>query len=183
MEKYEVIIDKGKISTSDISTSFSTWLTPVFLFVMGVFALYQLNYTSQPISTNETDFYQNSSHVLYNILFSLIAIFGIYLLFNSGKILKVIFCKDSKPVESKEKVIEKLMSDNKWKLVKKDINYYQFWENNIIAQSYYITIVFDEKGFYINSYPYLNRVIDFGKSKKRSNEISESIKGIHIKAN
>ncbi|KAA9034569.1 hypothetical protein FW778_22290 [Ginsengibacter hankyongi] len=174
MERFETIIQKGKII--DSTARAYVWGVPIFLLLGSTAAAYEINFTSIPLGPGETDFYQNSTNFILTIFFLLVVLFSVYLLSRGEKILRITFCKDDRSGEDKEKVIKNLMLANGWKLIESDRNYYKFWENNIFPQSYDITIVFDEKGFYVNSYLFYYKVIDFGTGKKRSEEVCISIK-------
>ncbi len=176
MEPFETIIQKGKIS--DLNAHINVWGIPIFLLLISACCVYGLNFTSRPVLPGQSEYYQSTTDLILTVVCSLMMILSTYQLTRAEKILRLVFYKDVGSNEYKEKVIEKLVFNNKWKLNKSDKNYYRFWENNIFLQSYFITIVFDEKGFYVNSYPYLNRIIDFGLSERRSKEICASIKGI-----
>lgn len=152
MERFETIIKNGKIS--DITARVYVWALPGFLLFASAWAVYKINFGSLSAPCAETDFYQNGTNFIFSIFFFLLMLFNIYLLFRGEKILRIVFCKDFGSNKDKEEIVKKLMLANKWKLKKSDQNYYQFWENNILSQSYYITIVFDRKGFYVKAIPF-----------------------------
>jgi len=170
MEKFQSIISKGKISTSDLGYNFVAWGSPIFMFGIGIWGLYYVN-TAWEADT------ESNNILIGNIAFIFLILTCLYLLFLTNKKLKVTFYPDSRSNETKETVIQKLKSIKHWRVEKTEKNYYLIYENNILITSYYITIVFDETGFYLNCYPDLSRVIDFGRSKRWCNELYESIKG------
>ena len=53
------------------------------------------------------------------------------------------------------------------------------FEDNIIFQSYFVTVLIHKEGFYLNCYPYKDRVIDFGKSERWCDDLDDEIKGLH----
>jgi hypothetical protein len=89
----------------------------------------------------------------------------------------VTFYEDNTPINRKILQVQKAADINKWKLKRQEPNYFLYWENNWISQSYYITIVIDDNGFYINSYPFLDRNLDFGASQRNSDSIYDEMKG------
>jgi hypothetical protein len=174
MELHELIIKSGKVK--NISARIHIWVIPILILLSCLWAVYDINFTPKPIPIEETEYFLSRSNFIFTILFSLFIIFCIYLLARGEKILKTVVLKDSRSNSDKEKIIEKLRYLNNWKLSKKDKNIYEFWENNFYFQSYDITIVFDEKGFYVNTLPTVTQVLDFGYCRKKSEEICSAIK-------
>ncbi len=174
MERYEMIIKSGKVL--NISARIHIWGIPIIILLSSLWTVYDINFASKPIPIDETEYFQSRSNFILTILLSFFAIFSIYLLARGEKILKTVVHNDSRPNRDKEKVIEKLGYLNNWKLSKRDKNIYEFWENNFLFQSYDITIVFDENGFYVNTLPTVTQVLDFGYCRKKSEEICSTIK-------
>jgi len=90
-----------------------------------------------------------------------LAVFSLYTLMLIRNKLKIKFYKDKRIIEKKHQIVQHLKKINHWRLEREDTNYYLFFENNILIPSYYITVVFDEEGFYLNCFPYMSRVLDF----------------------
>jgi len=168
MEEFKKIIEKGKVDLSVSTVGFFQILTPIFLIVACTFGMYKMNIIDDPERLDQPV-------AFYNVLFPILILLLAWIVLLSIRKLKTIAYPNSNPVDRKAKAVEKVASDNKWKLKKKDMNYYFFWENNWIFRSYYITIVFDENSFHINSYPSLNKIIDFGASERNSNEVYRQI--------
>ncbi len=168
MEKYQIIITKGRVSTSDFGYGFMSWGTNLFMMAVGLWGIYYVN----------TKWELDGNNILFgNMTTIFLTIFSAYLLYQTWRKLKVTFYPDKRTIESKERIIQQLKKENHWRLEKSDKNYYLFYENNIIIQSYYITIVYDEKGFYLNCYPSLDRVFDLGRSQRWADDLFEDIKG------
>jgi hypothetical protein len=170
MERFQKIIEKGRVDLLTASSGGIINLCARILMIgFCLYALYALNFSTKPNPLNQpVDF--------LNVVFIILTILCIYLFFLSLQKLKIKFYKSISSFEKKKSAIETIAAANKWKLEKAEMNYYFFWENNYIL-SYYITIVFDEKGFYINSYPFLDKILDFGSSQKNSDDIYDQIKG------
>lgn len=157
MNKYQNIISDGKIPVSDVASIFGRAVNLLPLLV-GIWGLYYVN-TYWDSNSGEND-------VLFgNITTSFFILFGVYLLWVTKQRLKTTFYPDSRPIDSKLKIIEMQRAINHWQLKKTEKNYYMFYENNLLMPSYYITIVFDEKGFYLNCFPFLNWVLIFSSSQ------------------
>jgi hypothetical protein len=166
------IIREGRISTADFGESFTVFGFTVFMLIICVYGFYYVN----THWTNE----EEPNNVLWgNIALFLITITLIWSLVAARNKLQIRFYEDDRPLDRKYVVINRLQKSNHWKLKKKEENYYLFFENNLMFQSYYITIIPTEKGFYINSFPSRGRVIDLGDSQKNSDEIFEEIESIH----
>lgn len=168
MEEFRKIIERGKVDLSVSTAGLFQIFTLIFLIGACAFGLYKMNVVDDP---NRLD----QPVAFYNVLFPILILLLAWILFLSIGKLKTIAYPNASPIDRKAKGVEKIASDNKWKLKKKEMNYYFFWENNWIFRSYYITIVFDENSFHINSYPSLDKFIDFGASKRNSNEVYKQI--------
>ena len=170
MEHFRHIIEKGRVNLMTNSGGIITLSTRIIMIAVCLYVLYKMNF-----SNNEN--LEDQPIPFLNLLFTISTIVCIYLLILSLQKLKTKFYKDVSSTERKDSAIQKVATRNKWKLKSKEKNYYFFWENNYIFQSYYITIVFDEQGFYVNSYPFLDRIIDFAASQQNSDAIFEQLKG------
>ena len=162
--RYEEIIRDGKVPSSDIPNSSPQWVSNIFLSLVSIWGLYYVN-------TKWED-----QQLIASIVLTALLIFSFYSPIQTKRKLKITFYEDHKSLEYKERIIQKQKEINHWELLNSDKNYYLFFENNLIIQSYYITIVFDQKGFYINCYPNKGRVVDFGRSQKWSDQLYEDIK-------
>jgi len=170
MERYKTIIEKGRVDFRSVSTGgildliFRAIIVGICLYVLySLYFLKDPNAIEKPIA-------------FYKAVFVILTTLSVYFFIIARKKLKVQLYSDKSNIERKRKAVEKCATDYKWKLKKSELNYYFFWENNLIFQSYYVTIVLDEEGFYINSYPSFDRVFDFGASQKNSDEIYELLK-------
>lgn len=164
LNKYEEIIKNGKVSFSDIPNSSPDWFSNVFLSLVSIWGLYYVN-------TKWED-----HQLIGSIILIVLLAFSIYQPIQSIRKLKITFYEDDKPLDYKERLIQKQKEINHWELLNSEKNYYLFFENNLIIQSYYVTIVIDQKGFYINCYPNKGRVLDFGRSQRWSDELYEKMK-------
>lgn len=172
MEKYQDVITKGRITTSDFGYNFLAWGSNILFLLISSWGLYYVN-------TKWANDEEPNKIIWGNIIMIFLAIFSLYTLMLIRNKLKVNFCKDKKPIEKKHQIVQHLKKTNHWRLERADSNYYLFFENNILIPSYYITIVLDESGFYLNCFPYMSRVLDFGRSHRRCDELSESIYDCH----
>lgn len=170
MKKYQEIIAKGKITTADLGLTFDTWISYSVLLAMSILAIIVFN-----TDNKKTVDYPNQP-LLFNFVFIVLSIFAAWCLFLTGKKLRTRFYKDNRSLEKKKQVIEHLKEVNHWRLKKEDTQYFLFLENNIIITSYYITIVYDETGFYLNCFPWRGRVFDFGKSYRWCDELFDDMK-------
>jgi len=168
MERFRKIIEKGKVELTNVGGGIINFITGILVLVACLYALYKLNHSSKPRDDQPVDF--------FNIVFVLLIILCIYILILCILKLKIKLYKDNNPVEKKKLLIERFAEKNKWKLIKAETNYYLYWENNWIFGSYYVTLVVDDKGFYINSYPFYKTVLDFGASQRNSDEIYEELR-------
>jgi len=154
MDKYQDIIAKGKISTSDFGYTFLAWGSNILFFLVSSWGLYHVNtkwtYDDEPTKV-----------IWGNIIMIFLAVFSLYTLMLIRNKLKIKFYKDKRIIEKKHQIVQHLKKINHWRLEREDTNYYLFFENNILIPSYYITVVFDEEGFYLNCFPYMSRVLDF----------------------
>ena len=164
LNKYEAIIKNGKVSFSDIPNSSPDWFSSVLLILVSSWGLYYVN-------TKWED-----QQLIGSIILIVLLVFSLYRPFQSIRKLKITFYEDHKSLDYKERLIQKQKEINHWELLSSDKNYYLFLENNLIIQSYYVTIVIDKKGFYINCYPNKGRVLDFGRSQRWSDELYEEMK-------
>jgi len=161
---YEEIIRNGKISSSDIPNSSPEWVTNIFISLVSIWGVYYVN----------TKWVEQQ--LIGSILLIALLAFSIYQPIQSKRKLKISFYEDEISLDQKIRLIQKQKEINHWELLKSDKNYYLFFENNLIIQSYYITIVIDQKGFYINCYPNKGRVVDFGRTQRWSDQLYEDIK-------
>lgn len=175
MERYELIIQNGKISNT--SARIHIWGIPIFLLLVNIWVVYDINFIPKTVLLNETEYFQKKTDIIITILSSLFIVFCIFLLAKGERILKTVFLKDPRSIDDKKRAIEKLMLSYNWKLSKSDKNYYKFWEPFIFTDDE-ITIVFDEEGFYVNTCPSV-KILDFGDCRKKSERICGSLKTIH----
>ncbi|SRR5258706_15070988 len=169
MEKYQEIISKGKVSASEFGYSFLAWGSNILIILVSIWGFYYVN------TKWTTDDREPNKVIWGNIVMIFLAIFSSYILILTKKKLRLRFYKDKRTIEKKHHVIQHLKNENHWRLKKEDINYYLFFENNILISSYYITIVIDESGFYLNCFPFKSRVLDFGRSNRYCDELYKSI--------
>jgi len=162
--KYEEIIRNGKISASDIPNSSPQWVLNLILIIVSIWGLYYVNTKWE------------EQQLIVSIFLVVLLAFSIYQPIQSKLKLRVTFYEDEKSVDHKIRLIQKQKEISHWELLKSDKNYFLFFENNLIIQSYYITIVIDQKGFYINCYPNKGRVVDFGRAQRWSDQLYEDIK-------
>jgi len=173
MELYQNVIEKRRVQFTSVSTSWIGILTYVMMIGASIYVLYDLNFSPG----HDSDDKPIQPTLFYNIAFTILLITCCYFLIITPQKLKVRFYENSTPISRKILLIQKAAEINKWKLKKKETNYFLYWENNWIFRSYYITIVIDDNGFYINSYPFLDRNLDFGASQKKSDSIYNEMKG------
>lgn len=164
LNKYEEIIKNGKVSSSDIPNSSPDWFSNVLLSLVSIWGLYYVNAKWE------------DHQLIGSIILIVLLAFSIYQPIQSIHKRKIIFYEDDKPLDYKVRLIQKQKEINHWELLNSEKNYYLFFENNLIIQSYYVTIVIDQKGFYINCYPNKGRVLDFGRSQRWSDELYEEMK-------
>ena len=173
MDRYQKIIETRRVRFYSVSSTWITILTYVVMVGVCIYMLYDLNFSSAQRREDEP----MQPTLFYNIAFIILAIIGSYFLIITPQKLKVRFYENNSSISRKILLIQKTADINKWKLKKKETNYFLYWENNWIFQSYYITIVIDNNGFYINSYPFLDRNLDFGASQRNSDSIYDEMKG------
>ncbi len=168
MERDKVIITTGKISFSDVGGTFNVWTSNIFMLAVAAFGLYYVN-------TKWNNDSEENNILFGNIALAALAVISLYSMLLAKRKLKVNFYPDKRSSEIKEQVILKQKKVNRWRLKRAEKNYYLFYENNLFLQSYYITIVYDEIGFYLNCFPVLGRVIDFGRSQRWCDELYDDI--------
>ena len=168
MESPDTLIQRNRISLDDIDSTFNAWLVPVILFpscIIGFLTVIK-------------------KHTLYFDDIILVTLFGIglliscYLVYLIQKKSKLVFLQTDSPINIKEGIINKTKLTKGWKEKKQVENYFLFYENNYLDQSYYVTIIITKEGFYINYYPFQNRVLDLGLSNDRTEELVEGIKSL-----
>ncbi len=164
LNRYSEIIRNGKVQTSDIPNSSPQWVSNIILSLVSIWGLYYVNAKWE------------DQQLIGSIACIALLVFSIYNPIQSKRKLKITFYEDHKSIDYKIKLIQKQQEINHWELMSSDKNYYLFFENNLIVQSYYITILIDQKGFYINCYPNKGRVLDFGRSQRWSDQLYEDIK-------
>lgn len=160
---FEDIIRKGKIPTSEIPGSSPTWWLYALYFLVSVWGLFYIN-----LKWTEMQLFGT-------IIMVFLLAFSIYIPIETLRKLRITFYEDSKPLDYKERLIQKQKDINRWELLKSDRNYYLFFENNLIIQSYYITILVDDKGFYLNCFPNKGRVLDFGCAQRWRDQLYEDL--------
>lgn len=175
MENYEEIIKRGSIRMKDVPSNYGIWVLPISFFFVSLYALYASNTEPALLDSSETEYYQEWSATLFNLFLMVIFAFSIYLLLTAKRFFNLVFVKCTLDDSEKEKIIARLKEDNKWEVQKKEDFHWLFYEHHLVTSSYYITVLYDEKGFYVNSFPFTKKVIDFGSKQKRSEEICESI--------
>ena len=167
MNRSQEIIKKKLVNTNDLTAyeGFKIWLSPIIIFLFSLIILY-CSYRNLITKKDQT---QN----LFILGASSLVGFSICLLYATFKKLRVKFYAHSSTIQQKIARVRELQQKDNWRLVKNEETYFLFFENNILTPSYHITIVFTEDGYYINSFPFHGRVLDFGLSERKSNNISK----------
>jgi hypothetical protein len=166
--KQKETITKGKVLAADVGYSTMDQVMSAILFGTSLWGVYYVN-------TNWSDEEESNKIIFGNIATIALALITSSSLLLGWKKLKLKFYKDERTIEQKHEVIRLIKKTHHWRLEKEDVNYYVFFEDNLITTSYFITVVIDEAGFYLNCYPDKNRVLDFGKSTRWCEELAQII--------
>lgn len=168
MLSYEEAVQKDMVPISMIDLILF-YSSSVFGVAAGLSLFYRINFMA-------FTYLSISQEVLLNCICFAIFAFGIYTFFLNRKHFRFRFVTCNKPAQHKEDIILNIANENKWIIIKKDANYFKFKDCFTWTHwPYSITIIYDDKGFYINSLTTRFKPVDRGEGKKITTGILESI--------
>ncbi|MGA2622618.1 MAG: hypothetical protein ABSF91_02085 [Bacteroidota bacterium] len=144
MEQYREIIARNEISLS-LRDKISLWWLPAFFGGMGAYIFV----TSDP----RIWLYRPMDFRYINLTISLLMIFsGGFFGYRAKISRRLTFVSDTSPEATKRQIISAMQNSFRWVIRREDKNYFLFYERGLwrIANESYITLVYDERGFYIN---------------------------------
>ncbi|TGE18920.1 hypothetical protein [Hymenobacter elongatus] len=145
------------------------FLKPLLSLIPGLFLLYSICFSNN----------QNQKDTSLGLTFSIaLILFGSYLIYLTRQKFKFTYLESHLPYSEKERIITQISRDFKWSLDRKSSNYYRFHDSgSLFKSSNYVSILFDEKGYYVNVFDAKWRPLDFGSLRRKSQKIIDLIEG------
>ena len=144
MDHYRDIIARNQVPLSAWDKK-SLWFLPVFFGGMGIYFLITNDpriWLYHPMDMRYVGF----------IIFFLMIVVGVFFGYRAMISRKLTFVSDIRDDAVKRKIISELKDSFHWVIRKEDKNYFFFHEAGLwgIGNESYITLIYDENGFYIN---------------------------------
>ena len=172
MELYQRAIESNQIPHR---LGFSLWSRSVSILAVGVgcFILYKLHFTGWFNQFRGRPGYAPSG--LIDALGLFLIVIGTYGFISVRTVLSLTFHPSFASIVQKERIIEQLKSHFGWYGSGADKNYRRFLEPHTILDM--VTVIYDEKGYYLNEFgtSIYGGWIGFGKRRKNVNQIIQRI--------
>jgi hypothetical protein len=169
MQSYQEAITDDRVPLPMLDR-LSFYAGPFIGFIAGPVLFYRINLT-------DFEYDSTTQAIVMNFICISFIAFSIYAVIINRRQLRFSFIDCNKSDKEKENIILSVAKNNKWSLVKKETNYFKF--NDTFSWTHWpydITIIYDNRGFYINSLNRRFKPIDRGEGKEITNNIIDQIK-------
>lgn len=174
MKSFEEAILKNKVPLS-LLDKVMFWINPTAAILTGLFFLYKLYMTNWYSTFENKDGIVSESFIqVFSILF---LIFGIYMVFKNYFLFQLTFVQSNMSLIEKENTINKMKQEYGWSILKKETQYFRFYRpGKWYSRPDYVSILYDEKGFYLNCIDTRWATLDSGNGTRVITDLMEKVR-------